>query len=90
MTTKELISQIAAQTGLPRQKVMQLMDATTGGIVESLQNDTAVQMQNFGTLEVRTRQPRSIVNPKTGERTTTETKRIISFRPNRQLKSDIR
>ena len=90
MTTKELISQITAQTGMPRQKVTQLLSAATEVIVNTLQDDTAVQMQNFGTLEVKTRQARRVVNPKTGEEKQTEQKRVISFRVNRQLKSEIR
>ncbi|MBQ7191798.1 MAG: HU family DNA-binding protein [Paludibacteraceae bacterium] len=90
MTTKELISLIAARTGMSRQKVTQLMSATTEVMVDTLQNDTAIQMQNFGTLEVKTRAARAVTNPKTGEKKQTPTKRVISFRPNRQLKTEIR
>lgn len=90
MTTKELIAQIAARTGMPQRKTAQLMAATTDIIVNTMQQGTAVQLQNFGTLEVHTRQARAVVNPKTGEKKQTPAKRVISFRPNRQLKADIR
>ena len=90
MTTKELISRIASRTSLPRKEVEQLMQAAGNTMMTALQEGRNVQLQNFGTLEVKDRQPRQIVNPKTGEKSRTKAKRIISFRPNRQLKTQLK
>jgi len=86
MTTKELITQIAAQTGMTKKRTEQLLGATTQTIVTALSNDTAVQLQNFGTLETKERQARQIINPRTGDRTITKPKRVIGFRANDNLK----
>ncbi len=90
MTTKELIGQIAARTSLPRKEVEKLMQTASETIMKALQDGKNVQLQNFGTLEVKDRQPRQVVNPKTGEKSQTEAKRIISFRPNRNLKAELK
>lgn len=90
MTTKELITHIAAETGMTKRHTEELMTAVTDVISQSLHAGTSVQLQNFGTLEVKQRAARKITNPKTGETSLSQAKRVISFRPNERLKDMLR
>lgn len=90
MTTKELIAQIASETGMTKRHVEELLGATTEVISQTLQTGKAVQLQNFGTLEIKQRAARKITNPKTGEVSVSQAKRVVSFRPNERLKDMLR
>lgn len=90
MTTKELINKIVEKTGMTKTQVEQLMTATTKVITSALQNDHTVQLQNFGTLEPKERRSRQVTNPKTGAKSVTRAKRIVSFRANNKLKTIVK
>ena len=90
MTTKELMISIAKATGMTRHQVTDLMAATNAVIVESLMNDKTVTLQGLGTLEVKHKNERVIVHPRTGERNTIPAKRQIGFRPTPTLKDELK
>ena len=68
MLTKDLISEIAAQTNMTKRRTEELLSATTSVLVENLLQGKAIQLQNLGTLEIKEKNARTIVHPKTGER----------------------
>jgi DNA-binding protein HU-beta len=90
MTTKELTNRIAVQTGMTKKQADELMTATSQVIMNALNSNQAVQLKNFGTLTVKERAAREVTNPKTGAKTLKAAQRIPVFRPNRQLKDEIR
>lgn len=90
MTTKELNSRIAEATGMTKRQSEQLMDAAVDVITEALNEDKTVLLQNFGQLKVKERPSREVMNPKTGEKRTAESKRVITFAPNPTLKQQVR
>lgn len=89
MTTKELISDIAAETGLNKTEVSQLLNATSETISEQLLAGKDVHIQNFGVLEVKQKKERVCVHPRTGERTLIPQKMQVSFKQNAVLKEQI-
>ena len=89
MTTKELISAIAQETGMRRNDVAKLMAATTRAATEELLQGKSIQIQNFGLIEVKKKNERLCVHPRTGERTIVPAKMQISFRQNPVLKESI-
>jgi len=90
MTTKELIASIAAKSGLTKSQVADLLDATEDMIVQNLLDGKSVQIQNFGTLEVRQKKERLSVHPKTGERKMIPPKQQIAFKPTQSLKEEMK
>jgi len=90
MTTKQLISNIAKRSGLTRSQVADLLDATEDVMVQNLLDGRGVLMQGFGTLEVRRKNERISVHPKTGERTMIPPKQQIAFKPTQNLKDEIK
>ena len=89
MTTKELITNIAKRSGLAKSQVADLLDATEDAIVQQLLDGKSVQIQGFGTLEVRQKKERISVHPKTGERTMIPPKQQVAFKPTQNLKDEI-
>lgn len=90
MTTKELITNIASDTKMTKKRVESLLSAMTRVILDGSTEGKSVQLKNFGTLEVKTKKPRKIVHPKTKEVSMTEEKRVLSFRPNTNIKDEVK
>jgi DNA-binding protein HU-beta len=63
-----------------------LLDATIAVLQKELLNGTSVQLQNLGTLEMKRRNARVVVHPKTQERTEVPEKMQLSFKPNQSTK----
>ena len=90
MLTKELIGLIANESGQSKKNVEQLL-STTGAIMrENLMAGKAIQLQGLGVLEIKERQARIIVHPRTGERTTIPSKNQLVFRPVANMKDELK
>ncbi len=90
MTTKELISDVAAASGISKAEVAQLVNATSELLTETLLQGTNVHIQDFGDFEMRDKKERITVHPKTGERTLTPAKKQIVFKQTPKLKANIK
>ena len=53
MLTKDLITEIAAQTGMTKRRTEELLNATTNVVVENLLQGKSVQLQGLGALEIK-------------------------------------
>lgn len=90
MLTKELIGLIGEQTGMSKKDTEQLLAATTAVLRENLMAGKAIQLQGLGTLEVKERQARTIVHPKTGERSVSPSKKQVVFKPVDNVKETLK
>lgn len=90
MTTKELSNQIAAKIGMTKRQSELLLSSAVDVMVEALNEDKTVVLQNFGTLSIKERRQREVMNPKTGEKRVAESKRVITFAANPALKQQVR
>lgn len=90
MTTKVLSNLIAARIGMTKTQSETLLSLAVEVIVEALNEDKTVVIQNFGTLRVKERESREVMNPKTGEKRVTDPKRVITFAANQNLKQQVR
>ena len=90
MLTKDLISRIAETTGMSKKQVEQLLSTNNAILRENLMAGKAIQMQGFGTLEIKEKNERVIVHPRTGERTVVPRKNQLVFRPVANLKDELK
>lgn len=90
MTTKDLINDIAERSGIRKADVADLLGTMSDVVTENLLSGRSVMIQNFGSFEVKTRNERVSVHPKTGERKTIPAKQQISFKPNSTLKEELK
>ncbi len=90
MTTKELIASLAAETRLSKAEVTNLLEATTDIMIQSLLENKVVHIQNFGDWEVKKKNQRLSVHPRTGNRTLIPPKLQVTFKQNVALKEEVK
>ena len=90
MLTKDFISLIASASGLSKKKVEHLLNTNNAVIRENLMAGKAIQLQGFGTLELKEKNERVIVHPRTGERTVEPRKNQLVFRPVSTIKDELK
>lgn len=90
MTTREIINQVAGRTTLTKTLTEELMNATIAVLQKNLLKGSSVQLQNFGTLEMKRRKARTVVLPNSGERTTIPEKMQLVFKPYPTLKENLK
>lgn len=89
MKTKELIQHIATSTSMTKIHTEEILNATVAVLQKNLLNGTTVQLQNFGTLEMKRKNARVVVHPKTKEYTQIPEKMQLTFKPNQTVKEQL-
>lgn len=90
MKTKELIQHIATSTSMTKTHTEELLNATVTVLQKELLAGKSVQLQNFGTLEMKRKNARVVVHPQTKERTTIPEKMQLTFKPNQSIKEQLK
>ena len=85
MTKKEMARAIAEEMGLTQLQVQGVVRRVFDGITETLEREGRIELRNFGVFEVRQRKPRKARNPRTGERVKVPAKRVVAFKPGREM-----
>ena len=89
MKTKDLIQHIATSTSMTKTRTEELLEATVAVLQKELLNGATVLLQNLGSLEMKKRNARIVVHPKTKERTEVPEKMQLVFKPNQAVKDMI-
>ena len=90
MLTKELTSLVANESGLSKKDTERLLATMTAILRENIMDGKTVQLQGLGALEMKEHDERTIVHPKTGERTIVPSKNQLVFKPTANLKEEIK
>lgn len=90
MHRTEFVREVARKTGLPMREVSKVINTSLDVIAEALRGGEKVVLTGFGTFEMRSRQERQGVNPKTRERITIGATRTPGFTASTTLKNAIR
>jgi nucleoid DNA-binding protein len=86
MKTKDLIQHIATSTSMSKTRTEDLLEATIAVLQKELLDGKSVQLPSLGTLEMKRRNARIIVHPKTQIRTEVPEKMQLNFKPNQAAK----
>ena len=90
MKTKDLIQHIATSTSMPKTRVEDMLEATVAVLQKELLNGKIVQLPQIGTLEMKRRNARVIVHPKTQIRTEVPEKMQLSFKVSNTIKEELK
>lgn len=90
MTNKDLITLIASSTSMTKTRTEELMSATVAVLQKELLAGKTVQLLNFGTLEMQRKNARTVVHPKTKERTTIPEKMQLTFKVHNTTKEQLK
>ncbi|HBI14178.1 MAG TPA: integration host factor subunit alpha [Desulfobulbaceae bacterium] len=86
VTRKELAVAVNEQLGVSQRNSSDIVDTVFAVLKDSLVGGESVKLVQFGTLTVRDKSPRRGRNPRTGESMTITKRKMISFRPSKQLR----
>lgn len=90
MTKKEIVKQISERIGLTQLKTKDIVQQTFDAIVDTLILVGRIELRNFGVFEVKMRKPRKARNPRTGERVDVEAKKVVTFKPGKEMEELVR
>lgn len=86
MNNKDFLNAVAARAGMTAKQAARLQSAFVGEIAERLDDETSLAVSGFGTLEVKKKKERVVVNPATGKRKLVPPKLVPAFKPAAALK----
>lgn len=86
MTKTELINSIADKANCTKKDAASALDATIAAISEALVNGDKVSITGFGTFEVRQRDAKEAINPRTKEKIQIPAKKAPAFKAGKALK----
>ncbi len=89
MTKRELITEIAKETSLPKIQIDKVITSLLSNIEGALKKGDKVSFIGFGTFMVAERAARTGRNPRTGKPLDIKATRIPKFRPGRTLKDAV-
>ena len=81
---------IADETGISQVRATAIVQRTFDGITETLLSEGRLELRNFGVFEVKERKPRRARNPRTGEAVDVPAKRVVTFKPGREMEERVR
>src|SRR3954451_22238146 len=90
VTKKEIVKQISERNGLTQLKTKDIVQQTFDAIVETLIEVGRIELRNFGVFEVKMRKARKARNPRTGEKVDVEPKKVVTFKPGKEMEERVR
>ena len=90
MTKKEIVLQIASESGLKQVNVKLVVQRTLDIIIEALATAETVELRNFGIFKVKSRRGRTGRNPRTGVTVPVPPKRVAVFKPGLIMKQKVK
>jgi len=90
VTKKEIVKQISERIGLTQLKTKEIVQQTFDAIVETLLEAGRIELRNFGVFEVKMRKARKARNPRTGERVDVAPKKVVTFKPGKEMEERVR
>lgn len=87
MTKASLIDKVSENVeGLTRKQTEIVVETFFESIRDALSRGEKVELRGFGNFKLKTRNPRKARNPRTGESVEVPAKRVLHFKPGKELR----
>jgi integration host factor subunit beta len=86
MTKAELVEKLANKSKLSRKQAIDVINAITQSISDSLAGGDKVEIRGFGSFRIRERNSRIAYNPRSRIEVEVPAKRVPFFRPGKDLR----
>ena len=90
MNNKELVAELARRLGKTQKEIGSLLDVTAEAMVETMNEDTLLSIQGFGSFDVRKKQDRVLVNPVTKQKMVIPPKLSLTFKVGTTYKNKLK
>ncbi len=89
MSKTEIIKKIAEKTGLNQKQTNEAIKAFIETITDAMGQDKKVTFIGFGTFMVAKRNARTGINPQTRKKMKIKAKKVVKFKPGKNLKKAV-
>tara|TARA_Y100000590_G_scaffold410240_1_gene503114 strand:+ start:1204 stop:1509 length:306 start_codon:yes stop_codon:yes gene_type:complete len=89
LTKKDIVNSIYMQIGYSKKISENLLEDFFEIIFDSLKKNNKVKISKFGTFQVRFKKSRIGRNPKTKEKKVISERKVVLFKPSKELKKSI-
>ena len=89
LTKKDLVNIVYMQIGFSKQISENIIEEFFSLIVDNLQKEEKIKFSKFGTFSIRLKKSRIGRNPKTKEEKTISKRKVVLFKPSKELKKKI-
>jgi integration host factor subunit beta len=87
MTKATLIDKVSERVeGLTRKQTEIVVETFFESIRDALGKGEKIELRGFGNFKLKTRNPRKARNPRTGESVDVPAKKVLHFKPGKELK----
>lgn len=89
MNKCELIAKVAEESDLSKAHTERILESFLGNIKENLSDGNKVTLQGFGSFKVEERAARTGRNPRTGTEIAIPAKKVVKFKPGKELAESV-
>ncbi len=90
MTKRDLVVEIAKETGLTQEQVLDVVQKTLDRISVALTQGKTIELRNFGVFEVKIRKARIGRNPNAPEQDVPSPPRaVVKFKPGKEMREAV-
>jgi integration host factor subunit beta len=86
MTREGIVEVLTNHLDLPRQVAVEVVGTVFEAMVQALRRGEEIELRGFGTFRFRERRARVGRNPRTGARVEVPARRVVYFKPGKELK----
>ncbi len=90
MNNKEFIAQLATKTGFTQADTQQMVRTLISEMKLHLEDGDTIQINGFGSFEVKKRLERIVVTPGTQQRMLVPPKLVLNFKPIASIKENLK
>jgi len=87
MTKKDIVRKISETLDITQILAKEVVQMTFDLVIEAIEKEKRIELRNFGVFEIKERKPRKARNPKTGEEVMVGAKRVVIFKPGKEMGS---
>jgi DNA-binding protein HU-beta len=85
MTKIEMVDKIGENVALPKKDIEKVLDQFVKISQDALKESTKVSLTGLGSFSIKERKSRLARNPKTGEKVEVPAKKVVKFKPGKDL-----
>lgn len=89
MIKLDIVNRVADQTGVPKQKAEQVVDALFNAMKEALAKGKRIELRGFGVFVVKPRKRGIGRNPRTGKEVPIPAGKTIRFKPGKEMQAKV-